>query len=335
MTSVTSKSGSRRVVAAVVIVLLVLAAGGIVYLLLPVGKKQADTPKRPPPSSSAPGPLPANLALVAPARTEQAADQVASAIGAAYSYDSAKLEQHKSSVDGVVIGKARADLERSLTGLQGKPATSVTTKVTESAVTSLTGNTATVLVALTEKVRSEGKTHDLLARMLVTARHQGALWQITDTDAKFDKPIPRPNVGDLRPENRADLPPMQLAAQRDLVLSAAMTDAERFASSDYRDPDRSLSATIAMTTGKLHDQAVAGKAANADKIAKRETVIEAHTVVAGVRRLDLRAGTADVLVAMNSDVTAPNGDKGTTPSTVALRMQRIGDQWLVSNVQNL
>lgn len=336
VTAKSAKTGSRRAVTVVVIVLLVLAAAGVVYLLLPGAKQRAEAQPAAPSSSAQPsGPMPENLALAVPERTERAGEQVAKAISAAYSYDSTKLDRHRAQIDGVIAGTARQELERSLAGLRGKPATTVTTTVTKRAVTKLTEDTARVLVVLNEQVHSGGKTQDVPARMLVSARHQGALWQITETDSRFERPQSPPYTGGVVPLKHAENDPMRRADQRDVLLGTAMRDAERFTSVDYRDPDKSLDETIAVTTGKLREQAQASKRANAAKMAERQLIIEAHTAAAGVRRMDLRAGSADVLVALNSKVTAPNGDQGQTPSTVELRMRLDGKQWLVENVQNL
>lgn len=311
--------------------MLVVVAAGAVYLLVRTQQRpHADHT----PASATKQATPANLAVVDRDRTRQVGGQIDTAVTTAYSYDSGRLRTHAARTDDLVVGKARKELDASLRKLRGKPRASVRTTVVERAVTELSADRATVLLALNERVRSEGKTKNVPARMLVSARHRGALWQITDTDTDFDVPQPRPKArGGVA--HGAVSGKRQLATQRDLLLRSAGHAAQVLGSSDYRHPGKSLAATTRVTTGELHDKAVAGKRTNPSKLAEQRAVVTARTVAAGVRRMDLRAGKATVLVALNAEVAPAHSDRTSEPSTVALRLRRVGDGWLVSGVRSL
>lgn len=323
--------------AAVVIVALVVVAAGAVYLFVrPQQRTQQDQQQRPhagASSSTSQRAAPTDLAAVDRGRTRQVGEQIDTAVATAYSYDSSRLRAHRSRIGELVVGKARAELDASLDKLRGKPRASVRTKVVERAVTELSGDHATVLLVLNERVRSKGKTTNVPARMLVTARHRGALWQITDTETDFAHPRPAPKARGAVAHGAVS-GTRQLATQRDLLLGAARHAAEVLGSSDYRHPAKSLAATTKVTTGKLHDKAVAGQRKNPDKLAEQRAVVTARSVAAGVQRMDLRAGKATVLVALNAEVAA-GGDHTRKPSTVALRLRRAGEHWLVSGVRSL
>lgn len=331
---VTSNTGRRGPAAQIVaIVVIVLVAAGVVFWIM----RSHHPASAAPPRAAPPPPQPDNTAMLDPIRTRQVGSQISDTVATVFSYDAARLDQHTRDIAPLLSGNARDQVSATFNAVRRNPAArtvTVATTVSRYAVTTLhsaltSGDTATALVLLHEQVRTgpTAKPQQVSARLLVTAHQNGVHWQLTDTDSAFHTARRPSGTGAVTDHGR--LLPVDAGRQRDLMLDSAAADAALFAAVDAHDPAGSLARAAAVTTGALHDRMVQSRAADVARVRAGRVSVTATTVTAGATALNLDAGTAEVLVALNTTVT---GQPATRPATLSLSMQRIGTRWLVANV---
>ncbi|MGH3492822.1 MAG: hypothetical protein ACRDRL_32985 [Sciscionella sp.] len=315
---------------------LVLAAVLTLIVSLLRHSDSASAPPQPAPATDT-SPPSANAALVDTATTAQVRQAVDHTAAKIFSYHSTTAAKHSSAAQHLVSGAAVRKVAKifgAITAQHHAGEISVHSTVSHSAVIKLAGGRAQVLVFLDELVSGGGKSQQGTGRLRINAARRDGSWRITDIDDQLSVAQPRPNVSGAV-ANGGPFDPAQTAAQRDLLLTAAMLDSEVLTSDDYRTPGQSIANSQSLTTGGLHQQIVARRAANTKRIANSGQISTGRTVAAGVSAMNLQAGTATVLCAVNETRRSKSGSNSTASDNLVLTMRRTGGRWLVSKLDQL
>lgn len=125
---------------------------------------------------------------------------------------------------------------------------------------------------------------------------------------------------------------LDLAAARDTVLVDAQQAAINLNSLDHRAVDAGLDLWEQTSTGGLLEEFRANRAEYTKVVGDSKRVTEATVKDAAVAELDIRAGTARVLVGLDVEVR-PEGEAPTiTRQRLQLEMTRTDDGWKASKV---
>lgn len=107
--------------------------------------------------------------------------------------------------------------------------------------------------------------------------------------------------------NASDSGTASLASTRDTVLRSAEQAVINLNSLDYRHADTSLQNWMSSSTGQLHDQFAAGLKQEVADVQAAQNTTSARVLDAAVTSLDVPAGTASVMVAVDVSVTPAKG----------------------------
>ncbi|MGH3587236.1 MAG: hypothetical protein ACRDQ0_13015 [Pseudonocardia sp.] len=125
---------------------------------------------------------------------------------------------------------------------------------------------------------------------------------------------------------------LELAAQREAVLVDARQAAINLNSLDHRNVAAGLDLWVQTSTGPLQDEFRANRAKYEKVVTESKRVTEAKVKDAAVSQLDVRAGTARVLVAMDVEVRPEGANPVLTRQRLELEMTRTEQGWKASRV---
>ncbi|WP_162788674.1 hypothetical protein [Amycolatopsis albispora] len=267
--------------------------------------------------------VPANLALVDLAATNDVLTASKTAVEGVFSFDPANPGAQADAAAKHLTGAARTQVEERL-GEVRQTGAKVTTVAREAAVAELTPGSAKVLVLLdqtstrTDPVQSSSGG----AALLVTAQREGGKWLANDIVASPTlAPVPASPGGPV-------------AEARDSALAAARTGLEAFMRVDSNDLDGWIDRQLAVAAEPLLSQIRAGAQNTVDAVRTQGTTV----TVAPDMAIAAKSAAPDLVTGLavaKTTVTNP----GTQPTERVLRitfeMTRQPDGWKLRALSNL
>jgi len=122
------------------------------------------------------------------------------------------------------------------------------------------------------------------------------------------------------------------ASARDDALRAGEQAVLNFNTLSYREVGKALTQWAQSSTGPLHRQVTTGLAAFAQQVRQARTVTRATILDAALTSLNLRAGTAHIIVALQLTVTPAGGTAVTKQSRLAGELTRTAAGWKLSQL---
>ncbi len=117
---------------------------------------------------------------------------------------------------------------------------------------------------------------------------------------------------------------------RDQALRAGEQAVLNFNTLDYRTVSQGLKLWAQSSTGSLHNEVVAGQASFEQQIVQAKTITTAKILDGALTGLNVRAGTAGVIVALQITVTPVHGTAATKQSRLAGQLTRTPSGWKLS-----
>ncbi|MGH4021491.1 MAG: hypothetical protein ACRDT0_20120 [Pseudonocardiaceae bacterium] len=125
---------------------------------------------------------------------------------------------------------------------------------------------------------------------------------------------------------------LELATTRDIVLRQAQQAAINLNTLDHQRVEQGLALWVQSSTGPVLDELRANRKTYAEAITRARSKTEARIVDGAVAELDLRAGTARVLVGLDVTSMPEQGEPTCRRQRLQLEMARTDAGWKVSNV---
>jgi Mce-associated membrane protein len=125
------------------------------------------------------------------------------------------------------------------------------------------------------------------------------------------------------------------AQVRDQALGSGEQAVLNFNTLDYHHVDAGVSLWLASSTGSLHASIVAGKTAFEQQIVKAQTTTSARILDAALTSLNVSAGKATVLVAIQLTVTPAHGTASTKQSRLVGTLARTSSGWKLSGLSQV
>lgn len=125
------------------------------------------------------------------------------------------------------------------------------------------------------------------------------------------------------------------AQVRDQALRSGEQAVLNFNTLDYRHVDAGVSLWLRSSTGSLHASIVAGKAAFEQQIVKAQTTTSARILDAALTSLNVGAGRATILVAIQLTVTPAHGAASSKQSRLAGTLTRTASGWKLSGLSQV
>jgi Mce-associated membrane protein len=119
---------------------------------------------------------------------------------------------------------------------------------------------------------------------------------------------------------------------RDEVLQAGEQAVQNFNTLDYRTVGKGLQLWEQSSTGTLHDQVTAGAAQFERQIKQAKTITSGKILDGALTSLNPAAGTATIIVAVQTTVTPPHGTPTVKQSRLAGRLTRTPSGWKLSSL---
>jgi Mce-associated membrane protein len=119
-------------------------------------------------------------------------------------------------------------------------------------------------------------------------------------------------------------------ATRDNVLRDGEQAVLNFNSLDYRRLNQGLTLWAQSSTGALHHQVVAGRTTFEQQVSQARTITTAKILDAALTSLNVQAGTAHIIVAMQITVVPATGNPVTKQSRLAAVLKRTPAGWKLS-----
>jgi Mce-associated membrane protein len=120
------------------------------------------------------------------------------------------------------------------------------------------------------------------------------------------------------------------AQSRDQALRAGEQDILNFNTLDYRTVAQGLRLWAQSSTGPLHGQILSGRASFEQQIKQAQTVTTARILDGALTALNLHAGTAKIIVALQLTVTPAHGSANTKQSRLAGQLTLTSAGWKLS-----
>lgn len=126
--------------------------------------------------------------------------------------------------------------------------------------------------------------------------------------------------------------PSAAAQLRDRVLQAGEQAVQNFNTLDYRKVAQGLALWEQSSTGPLHAEILAGRATFEREIQQTKTVTTARILDGALTSLNTRAGTASLIVAVQTTVTPATGTPQVKQSRLAGTLTRTPAGWKLSKL---
>ena len=124
--------------------------------------------------------------------------------------------------------------------------------------------------------------------------------------------------------------PSSVAQRRDQALRAGEQAILNFNTLDYRTVAHGVRLWEQSSTGALHAQIVAGQASFEQQIKQAQTVTTARILDGALTALNVRAGTADIIVALQLTVTPAHGSAHAKQSRLTGKLTLTPSGWKLS-----
>lgn len=124
--------------------------------------------------------------------------------------------------------------------------------------------------------------------------------------------------------------PSALAQARDQALRDGEQAVQNFNTLDYRNVGQGLKLWEQSSTGALHSQIATGAARFEQQVEQAKTVTKATVLDGALTALDVRAGTATILAAVQIVVTPSHGSPVTKQSRLVGQLTRTPSGWKLS-----
>lgn len=118
-----------------------------------------------------------------------------------------------------------------------------------------------------------------------------------------------------------------LAQTRDQVLQAGEQEVQNFSTLDYRHVGQGLDLWEQSSTGPLRAQITASRAQFERQVEQAKTITTAKILDAALVALDIRAGTAAIIAAVQIDVTPSQGAPVSKQARLAGQLTRTASGW--------
>jgi Mce-associated membrane protein len=125
------------------------------------------------------------------------------------------------------------------------------------------------------------------------------------------------------------------AQGRDQALRAGEQDVLNFNTLDYRTVAQGLELWERSSTGALHSQIVTGQASFEQQIRQAQTVTTARVLDGALTSLNVSAGTAKIIVALQLTVTPAHGSASTKQSRLAGQLTLTSAGWKLSSLSQV
>jgi Mce-associated membrane protein len=122
------------------------------------------------------------------------------------------------------------------------------------------------------------------------------------------------------------------APARDAALRAGEQAVLNFNTMDYRHVARDLTLWEQSSTGALHRQLLAGRTTFEQEVTQAQTVTTAKILDAALTGLNVRAGTASIIVALQLTVAPAHGTSVAKQSRLAGELTRTSAGWKLSGL---
>jgi Mce-associated membrane protein len=126
--------------------------------------------------------------------------------------------------------------------------------------------------------------------------------------------------------------PSQDSQLRDQVLQAGEQAVQNFNTLDYRKVAAGLALWEQSSTGPLHAEIKSGHAQFERQIQQTKTITTARILDGALTALNVRAGTASIIVAAQITVTPANGSPVTKQNRLAGTLTRTASGWKLSQL---
>jgi len=121
-----------------------------------------------------------------------------------------------------------------------------------------------------------------------------------------------------------------LAQTRDQVLQAGEQEVQNLSTLDYRHVSQGLALWEQSSAGALHAQIVSGHAQFAEQVGQAKTITTAKVLDAALVTLDVQAGTASIIAAVQLVVTPPQGAAVSKQTRLEGQLTRTPSGWKLS-----
>jgi Mce-associated membrane protein len=121
--------------------------------------------------------------------------------------------------------------------------------------------------------------------------------------------------------------PPALAQTRDQVLQTGEQEVQNFNTLDYRDVSRGLSLWEQSSAGPLLAQIVEGRAQFERQVEQAKTITTAKILDAALVSLNVRAGTASIIAAIQIDVVPSKGTPASKQNRLEGQLTRTSSGW--------
>jgi Mce-associated membrane protein len=126
--------------------------------------------------------------------------------------------------------------------------------------------------------------------------------------------------------------PTALAQTRDQVLQTGEQEVQNFNTLDYRDVSQGLRLWEQSSTGPLLAEVVAGRAQFERQVEQAETVTTAKILDAALISLNVRAGTASIIAAVQINVIPSKGAPASKQSRLEGQLTRTASGWKLTSL---
>lgn len=123
---------------------------------------------------------------------------------------------------------------------------------------------------------------------------------------------------------------IEYAQARDEVLATGRSHVTRLTTLDASDVDAAIRRWLDVSTGALHDELAATDEATRETLRKSGTVATGRVLDAAVSELNLRAGTAKLLVSVEISTERDGGTPATKRNRFVAALSRTDHGWQLS-----
>ncbi|HEY1617424.1 MAG TPA: hypothetical protein VGG25_07385 [Streptosporangiaceae bacterium] len=126
--------------------------------------------------------------------------------------------------------------------------------------------------------------------------------------------------------------PSAHARLRDQVLEQGEQAVQNFNTLDYRNVSKGIGLWLSSSTGALHTEVAQGRAQFVQQVRKSKTTTTARVLDAALTRLNIRAGTASLIVALQITVVPSTGRPVVKLNRLSATLARTSHGWLLTGI---
>ncbi len=126
--------------------------------------------------------------------------------------------------------------------------------------------------------------------------------------------------------------PSAHARLRDQVLEQGEQAVQNFNTLDYRNVSKGINLWLSSSSGALHTEVAQGRADFAQQVRKSRTTTTARVLDAALTKLNIRAGTASLIVALQVTVVPVTGSPVVKLNRLSATLTRTSHGWLLTAI---